>query len=82
MKMIVDSRGQRLVNTPHRYQIVDAGPLDALQASEFPEQRFPAGWSQPGNGFEHRHVLCFAAPLAMTGDRESMGFVANLLNQV
>src|SRR5882672_1026685 len=64
------------------FEILDTGSQHAVQASEMLQQLTPFHRTQSRHGVEHGFLVPARAPLTMAGDRESMGFVADALNEV
>src|SRR5690606_39953520 len=62
--------------------LLGAGTPQLLQSSEVFEQLAATGRSDPGDPLQGGGAPRLAAPGAMPGDGEPVGFVANLLDQV
>ncbi len=62
--------------------LVDAGAVELLQAAEMFQQVAAALGPDPGDVLQARGAPGLAAPGAMAGDGEAVGFIADLLDQV
>ena len=63
-------------------EAVDAGALEVGDAAEFAEELAGGGWADAGDVAEGGLGLALAAAEAVEGDGETVGFVADLLDQV
>lgn len=66
----------------HLAEFLDARAADSVQAAEVLQQLPAAFWTEAGDVFERRALAPFGPAATMTGDRETVGFVAYLLHQV
>jgi hypothetical protein len=82
VEVLIDYLGQIPAQASNLHEIVDAGTQNSLQAAELLQQFASFDGSQARNGFENRLVMTLRpfAPVARNG--ETVGLVANALNQV
>ena len=78
--MIIKGARQCCPDSAHRFEVVDAGPKQTLHATEMPQQRAALRGAEAGYGLQHRFVVAPRAPLAMSGDREAVSFIAYALD--
>ncbi|MNN20808.1 hypothetical protein D3C81_1341040 [compost metagenome] len=62
--------------------LIDTGAAEFLQPAEMFQQVATALGPYPGHLFQARHAAGLATPGAVPGDGETVGFVADLLDQV
>ena len=82
MKPAVYRLCQFTADTGYFSKILYACTRNTLQAAEMFEQCLPAFRAQPGYIFEWRSGSLSRALGPVTTDRETVGFIANLQNQV
>src|SRR5437763_10374514 len=82
MQQAVDPLGQRAADAGNARQIVDARRLYTAQAAEVSEQRAPSRGADAGDILQRRRRARFTATRAMALYRETVRFVANLLQQM
>ena len=80
--MLVYQLGQTAGNTPDPCEIVDTGAGDSLQTAELAQQVPAPLRSNAGNAFQRRSHTPRVTPRPVPCDRETVRFVAQLLNQV
>jgi len=82
MQVLVDAGRKLRADPRYGFELGDACAQHSLQAPEMLEQLAPLHRPQARNGVEHRLLMTPRAPFAVTGDRESMSFIAHTLNEV
>src|SRR5690242_20994262 len=82
MKLPVDLLGELAADAFDLRQVFDARAHHALQASESRQQLLAALGAHAGDALEHRRRAAFGASRPVSGDREAVSLVANLLYQV
>src|SRR5690242_9861872 len=77
MQMIIKRARQRCPDSADRLDVADPGAHQSLHATEMFEQRTALRRPEAGHGLQHGFVVAACAALAMPGDREPMGLVAD-----
>ena len=78
----LDLRGERGADARDRRDLLDRRLADPLHRAEDPEQRRPPPRPDPGQVVEGGSDRRLAPQLAVVGDREAMGLVADPLDEV
>jgi hypothetical protein len=81
MKMIIEAPRKRRADPCDLLEFCHARTQHTLQAAEMLEQRTPFRRAQARNALENRLTIPLGAPAAMTGNGETVCFVANSLDQ-
>lgn len=81
MQGIVYGFGEFSTNTMHLYQIINAGPTDALQATKLPQQLSALLRAQTRYLLKLRRSTCLRPLLPVTCNGETMRFIPYLLDQ-
>ena len=82
MKRIVNLLRELRTDARHARQVLDAGAGDLAQAAEILEQRLAAFAADAGNPFDRLAGARSSPPRPVPGDGETVGLVADLLDQV
>ena len=82
MQVVVDSFCKRPADASDLDEVIDTGIAYALQSPKLFQQLAAPLRPQTRNLFQLRRASSLGATLTMTGNGESVSFVANLLDQV
>ena len=82
MQRCVDFLGEFPADPWNGGKLVNPGTRNALQAAKTGNQAFATLRPDAANVFESRRVRRLAAPGAVAGDGETMGLVADFLDQM
>ena len=82
MQCVVDSLREFPTDSVDGHQILNTSGCQAVQAPKVPQQAASAFGTDARDIFQQGSLASLATALAMTGDRESMRFITDLLNQV
>src|ERR1700687_3042121 len=81
VEVIIKTPGECCADTGDLFEVSGAGSQAALQSSEMAQQGAPFRGSQARYRLKYGFVVAARATAAVTADRESMGFVADALNE-
>ena len=81
MEVIIDVSRERCANSRNLFEIGDAGPHYTLQSTEVGKQCAAARGAEARHGFQHGLVVTFRSLATVTGDGETMCFVADALHE-
>src|SRR3569623_2417680 len=82
MEYIVNALGELAADAPYLAKIFHPGARYILQPAELREQLAAALGPEAGDVFQRGTIAGLAAPLAMAGARETVRFVADLLDEM